>query len=301
MVENYAVDGVHFDRIRTPGNAYSYDPISMARMAGPGNPHNLGFHDWTRDQITRMLNDIYAQILSVKPHINVSAAPFGIYDRRRFPGYGGFTDGYDRWHQESQHWLEVGVVDSLVPMIYWHDGDPAHFNILIQDWIDYSFGRHVYAGVASYKYDFPILNEQLQETRNRGGQGFVPFSYGSTSSSKFSDYLAGPFAEPVSPPTMPWKEHPTTGTIIGTVRDGSTLEPVTDAWVQRNGSTYVWLSAFDGFYGMLNLPPGTYTLQASKPEVGDATVAGVSVDAGEVVVVDLTLSLDSWGGRWMVY
>ncbi len=301
MVNNYDVDGVHFDRIRTDGNGYSYDPISMARIAGPGNPDGLEFHDWTRDQITRMLNNIYAEILAVKPHVKVAASPFGIYDRFRFPiTYEGFTDGYDKWHQESQHWLEAGVMDALFPMIYWDIASPPEFDLLVQDWIDYRFDRHIYAGMASYKYDSPELIAEIEETRNRGGQGNCPFSYSSTSAAKFDAYLAGPYALDATTPPMDWKDNPTTGVILGTIREETALDVVTDAWVFRTASSYTWLSAHDGFYAMLNVPPGTYTVSATKPGVGDAVRPGVTVGAGDVIVVDLVLSTNPVSG-WLCY
>jgi len=87
VVQNYDVDGIHFDRIRMPSPDYSYDPISLARFAGEGNPHGLGFADWTRDQFTRFCCDMYAQIMEVKPHIKVSSAPLGLYRQERYPGY----------------------------------------------------------------------------------------------------------------------------------------------------------------------------------------------------------------------
>jgi len=43
VVQTYDVDGVHFDRIRCPGPDYSYDPISLARFAGDGNPDGLAW------------------------------------------------------------------------------------------------------------------------------------------------------------------------------------------------------------------------------------------------------------------
>ncbi|HNT34848.1 MAG TPA: family 10 glycosylhydrolase, partial [bacterium] len=174
VVNTYDVDGIHYDRIRVPANTYSYDPISNARRAGSGNPHSLDFKNWTRDQITRMLTDIYGSVMEVKPWVTMSCSPFGIYDRSRFAGYSGFTDGYDRWLQESQHWLEVGCMDAVVPMIYWDIPDPApNFDILVQDWIDYRYGRHVYAGASAANYTFPELGNEITQTRTRGGQGFV--------------------------------------------------------------------------------------------------------------------------------
>jgi len=293
VVNTYDVDGIHYDRIRFPANTYSYDTISNARRAGPGNPHSLGFKDWQRDQITRSLTDIYGSIMKVKPWIKVSNAPFGIYDRSRFAGYSGYTDAYDIWLQESQHWSEVGCMDAVIPMIYWDIATAPRYDILIQDWVDHNYGRHIYGGMSASKYTFPELGNEMLENRNRGAQGHCPFSYGSISASEFDTFLSTYFQTKVDTPSMPWKDNPTTGIIQGIVRDGATMQPVTDAWVTRSGSTYVTLSSYDGLYTILNLPPGTYTLNAIKTGIGTAQATGVVVTAGQVTTVDLTLSLDT--------
>ena len=41
LVERYDIDGIHYDRIRTPGPGYSYDPISVRRFEDSGNPNGL--------------------------------------------------------------------------------------------------------------------------------------------------------------------------------------------------------------------------------------------------------------------
>src|SRR5207244_1038836 len=91
VVNNYAIDGLHYDRIRTPGLPYSHDPISEARRASvEGNPDNLGFDDWTRDQITRMLRDLYAQIAEVKPQVKTSSSPIGLHSGPRYAQFSGY-------------------------------------------------------------------------------------------------------------------------------------------------------------------------------------------------------------------
>ena len=84
VARTYNVDGVHFDRIRVPGDG-SHDPTSIARQAGPGNPARLAYQAWTRDQIARFCNEVYGAVAEVnasrpagKPRVRVSSAPFGL-------------------------------------------------------------------------------------------------------------------------------------------------------------------------------------------------------------------------------
>jgi len=296
VVENYDVDGVHWDRIRTPGTEYSHDPISEARRAGPGNPHGLGFADWTRDQITRFNRDIYAQIMEVKPHVKVSSAPLGLYAADRYPGYPagpcGFFYGYSCVYQDAQAWLAAGAQDFIVPQIYWADGGAnPDFSEILPDWLANSAGRHIYAGQIN-SVGIAALLSQINVTRTMGGEGNVVFSYSSfNSSGNWASYsgVGGPYEQPADVPSMPWKDNPTHGIIIGNVTDGVSSDPLVDVWVTRTGSGYVALSGGDGLYSHLLVPPGTYELTFAKTGFPTRKICNVVVAAGQVTRVDTAL------------
>lgn len=298
VVENYDVDGVHFDRIRTPGNTYSYDPISEARRAGVGNPNNLGFADWTRDQITRFTRDIYAQIAEVKPYVKVSSAPLGLYVGSRYAQYGypqsacGYQYGYSCVYQDAQAWLAAGSQDFICPQIYWADGgNNPDFSEILPDWIAHAAGRHIYPGQTT-SVGVSALISQIGVTRAMGGGGNTVFSYGSFNSGGFwTDYsgAGGPYAEPAATPAMPWKDNPTTGIILGNVTDATTGLPLVDGRVTRNGSSYIALTGGDGLYSHLLVPPGSYTLTFTKTGLGTRRICNVVVAAGGVTRIDTSL------------
>lgn len=298
VVENYDVDGVHYDRIRTPGTEYSNDPISLARLFGEGNPDGLGFADWTRDQITRFTSDLYAQIMEVKPHVKVSSAPLGLYASTSYPGYPagpcGFFYGYSCVYQDAQAWLAAGAQDFIVPQIYWADGgNLPDFSDILPDWIANNAGRHIYAGQIN-SVGIGNLLSQLGVTRTMGGEGNVVFSYSSfNNANNWPSYsgVGGPYEFPVPVPDMPWKDTPTLGIIIGNVTHAVTTNPIVDAHVQRNGSSYTALTSGDGLYSFLLVPPGSYTMTFEKLGVGSRLVTGIDVVAGQVTRVDTTLGL----------
>ncbi len=275
VVENYDVDGVHFDRIRTPNANFSYDPISQARRASPqSNPDNLDFSHWTRDQITRHVRDTYAAIMAVKPSVVVSAAVFP--DPNSAPV---------SVHQEALVWAQTGGADMLVPMMYTSGGADSTWDDRLQAWLAGSAGRQVVAGqitsVAS-----SMLQTQIELTRTRGGHGNSIFSY--SSFTPWADYLSNVYQVAVDPPAMPWKTGPAQAIIYGYVTNASSA-PVVDAQITRNSSNYVGLSSGDGFYALLQVDPGTYTLQAAHPAYGTTGAANVTVAAGQVVRRDLQL------------
>jgi uncharacterized lipoprotein YddW (UPF0748 family) len=274
VVQNYDVDGVHFDRIRTPNSSFSYDPISNARRADPqSNPNNLDFSHWTRDQITRNVRDIYAAVMAIKPQVKVSAAVFPNPDTS--PQY---------QHQDSLTWAITGGMDMLVPMMYFGGAEGTTWDTWLQRWLSGVGDRHVVAG-QNTSVGTAMLLDQVALTRLRGGQGNSIFSYPSFTG--WDDYRTGPYATAVATPAMPWKDSPTTGIIYGYVTDGGG-EPVVDAQIARSGDSYIGLSTGDGFYSFLLVPPGTYTLNAMHPSQGVAVVENVTVAAGQAVRRDVS-------------
>jgi uncharacterized lipoprotein YddW (UPF0748 family) len=274
VVQNYDVDGVHFDRIRTPSAGYSYDPISQARRGSvQSNPGNLDFSHWTRDQITRQVRDMYAAIMAVKPNVVVSAAVFP-----------NSATAPSSVNQDALTWAQTGGMDMLVPMIYTSGASGTAWDTQLQAWIAGSGGRQVVAGQVT-SVGSAMLQSQVQLTRTRGGQGNSPFSY--SSFTYWTDYLGNIYQVAVDPPEMSWKTNPTTAIIQGYVTNASN-EAVVDAQVTRNGSDYIGLSSGDGYYSLLLVEPGAYTLQASHPAYGTTSV-NVTVTAGQVLRQDLHL------------
>ncbi|HEY3245297.1 MAG TPA: family 10 glycosylhydrolase, partial [Phycisphaerae bacterium] len=274
VVQNYDVDGVHFDRIRTPNSSYSYDPISQARRLNPqSNPNNLDFSHWTRDQITRNVRDAYADIMVIKPWVKVSAAVFP--DSTTAPA---------NQHQEALVWAQTGGMDMLVPMLYSSGGQGSTWDMRLQAWLA-GTDRHVVAG-QNTSVGVTTLIDQINLSRLRGAEGNSVFSW--SSFTFWSNYDAAVYQQAAMLPPMSWKDNPTTGILCGYVTAGG-AQPVADAQVVRSGSSYVGLSTGDGFYSFLLVPPGTYTLTASHPAYGSLVVPNVSVAAGQVVQQNISL------------
>lgn len=278
VVENYDVDGVHFDRIRSPtaGQA-SQDPISLARYYNARtNPDGLNFTQWTADQITRTVQDLYAAIMAAKPQLKVSAAVF--------------ADPYSsRWqlHQDSLAWADAGAMDMLVPMMYSSGGEGSAWDDQLQTWLGATAGDHVHivpGHITSQGLD--SLIEQVELARLRGAAGNSAFSWGSFWG--WYDYRNGVYAQSAARPAMPWKTSPANGIIYGHVSTPDD-DPQVDAQVRLAGRDAVGLSGYDGFYSFLEVPPGTHTVTATHPYYAPAEVPDIVVTAGSVVHVDLPL------------
>ncbi len=296
LVNTYPdLDGIHFDRIRNPEPVYSHDAVSEARRLGGANPGALNFDDWTSDQITRWLRDVYAQVHSVNPTLQLSAAPLGLYAASAYPGYStGYYYGKPR-HQDAKAWLAAGAIDWIAPQCYWPDGGgKPDFSDLVPDWQAAASGRHIYPGMScSADADSTETKNEITSARGFGCQGTMVWSYGAANSLNFWSALTAagaPYQQPANTPAQPWLSNPTKAIVYGYVTDFSTGLPVTDALITRSGSTYTALSAKDGFYCWLELTPGSYTLDGVLTGTGSATRQVLNLSAGEVRRVDLALA-----------
>ncbi len=79
------------------------------------------------------------------------------------------------------------------------------------------------------------------------------------------------------------------GYLTGTVRDLQDGHPLAQAIVQVLGSTLNAQSDTDGRYMITNVPPGTYSLRATRIGYSPATQSDVRVTAGAAATVDLTI------------
>jgi outer membrane receptor for ferrienterochelin and colicin len=81
-----------------------------------------------------------------------------------------------------------------------------------------------------------------------------------------------------------------TGKIAGTIKDSQSGEALVGASVLIQGTTMGAASNVDGYYVILNVPPGQYTLVASAVGYNKKTIADVSVSIDLTTSIDVTLT-----------
>lgn len=189
LVANYAIDGLHLDRIRYPempiarptptgpiGFSTGYNPVSVRRFnAAFGrvegtlpDPWDADWSQWRRDQMNQLVRRLYLEIVHVKPKMKVSASTIAFW---RGPGQlGGFqnTEAYTRVFQDWDGWLRDGFLDLNVPMIY--KPVPSVENAAqFTDWTQFSaatqYGRQTAIGLGIYLNVFEDTLAQLAESR----------------------------------------------------------------------------------------------------------------------------------------
>lgn len=191
VAEKYDIDGLHFDFLRYPGRTFN-DQLSYAEYGNEGNKD-----DWRRNNLTSLVENIYNSVKAIKPLIKIGVAPIGIYKNR--PGATGW-EGFSEVYQDSRTWLKRGIIDYVVPQIYWDFKNNPHFDILAKDWQDNSYNRTVILGIGAYqKSVYPEMDKMIAYSREINAGGVAFFRY-----ENIKNYNSKLFSEYSFPNLMPW-------------------------------------------------------------------------------------------------
>jgi uncharacterized lipoprotein YddW (UPF0748 family) len=210
LVSNYAVDGLHLDRIRTPGPDYSRDTVTLAAFdAARAEQPGLSFADFMRGQVSAMVAELYAMLAETKPGVRLSAAVWGIY--RALPGC-ATSQGVADYYQDSLGWAAAGSIDALVPMIYWpiEPGACTDWRTLLDGFLAGAAGRHIWAGMHALddnSWQLPQIQSRIDRARAASAAGNVIFAsaYLDTDPQRWAELGTSAYREAAAVPTMPWK------------------------------------------------------------------------------------------------
>lgn len=160
VARNYDIDGIHFDYIRYP------EKTARTR------------EDWRRENITRIVRQLYGAIKEEKPWIKVSCSPVGKYrDVSRYSARG--WNAYHAVYQDAVLWMQEGIMDMISPMMYFRGN---HFFPFAADWQEQSHGRVIAPGLGIYfldpgekDWDLSEVTRELRFIRQQGMGGAAYF------------------------------------------------------------------------------------------------------------------------------
>ncbi len=316
IITRYNVDGLHFDYIRYPDNGSSannqpwgYNPVSVARYrrltgaASTPTATDPAWLQWRRNQITALVRKVYLNAWAVKPNVRISAAliAYGNAPTNLNLSTWQSTEPYARVLQDWRSWMEEGILDLGCPMIY------GTSNTRFDGWADFAkdrtYSRACAPGMGWYLNTVSNTITQIGLARDVSPSGntaagvigysyAVPNSSGTSQSSTWASLVDGPFAANAAIPGMPWKTGATKGHVMGTVLAGDTAKAVDGATVtiSGNGATRQIATDGTGFYGSLDLPPGSYTVTITAPGFQPLARA-FTVTAGTVAQPVTTLQI----------
>ncbi|MCL2406893.1 MAG: family 10 glycosylhydrolase [Defluviitaleaceae bacterium] len=177
LLQNYNVDGIHFDDyfypFPPPVLADSFDEASWQAFGVPAGWTNRA--DWRRDNINTMIREVQSAIQETNPDVLFGISPFAIWQNERNHPLGSATSGLESYHAiftDVRYWAQHGLVDYVVPQIYWPIGNPAAcFSVVLHWWRDltYRTGVDLFVGMAPYR--------EVEERANWQGETLRQLNY----------------------------------------------------------------------------------------------------------------------------
>ena len=142
IIDNYDVDGIHFDDYFYPygskvTNPYVFDDRESYLKYGEG----MDIHTWREKNIDAMIADVNNTIKSADKSITFGVSPMGTYSNAMTVYANPVT------------WMNRKIIDYLAPKIYWEIGhSTADFDTHVRFWNAQSAGIAVVPGLAAYKH-----------------------------------------------------------------------------------------------------------------------------------------------------
>ncbi|MDF2588637.1 MAG: hypothetical protein K0S41_2478 [Anaerocolumna sp.] len=190
IVNNYEVDGIHFDDYFYPvlGSKYAttfdnveYDAYvkeSKAKVQAP-----LSIADWRRNNVNTLVKNVYKSIKDIDSTVQFGISPGGFIDS---------LSSYAGYYVDIKTWLSKdGYIDYICPQIYWSFSHSSYpYDKTLDKWLSYRTSSSVkmYVGIATYKAgssleadwknDPDVLRNQVEYGRDTGKvDGFIFFRY----------------------------------------------------------------------------------------------------------------------------
>ena len=186
IIENYDVDGIHFDDYFYPTTDMAFDKAYYKSYIAAGG--TLSQADWRRDNVNALVKKVYNAIKSCNPSVT-----FGISPQARD------DINYNGQFAHTETWLKNGWVDYICPQIYYgFDNATAPYEETLDYWHKLANKHDVslQVGLAVYKCGTvdnwagngknewlnrtDIISRMVEEARDRSSyQGFALYRYDS--------------------------------------------------------------------------------------------------------------------------
>ncbi|WP_441351000.1 glycoside hydrolase family 10 protein [Streptomyces sp. XM83C] len=168
-VRMYPVDAVHFDDYfypyPVPGQVFDDDDAYDRH--GAAFPTRAA---WRRDNIDRLVRETAARIAEVRPGTRFGISPFGVWRNAATDPLGSDTRAgvqtYDDLYADTRGWVRDGLLDYVVPQLYWNIGfADADYAKLLPWWAETAQGSRtrLYIGEALYKAGDPAQPAAWQD------------------------------------------------------------------------------------------------------------------------------------------
>ena len=306
ILDNYNIDGILFDDYFYPsgGTTESSSAPDYSDYQSSGTTLSIG--DWRRENVNKMVKDVYDAIQAKRPDVRFGISPAGVssksaskYGLSSPSSYGVSASDwqYAQIYSDPLAWLAEGTIDFISPQCYWPTTHSTAPYEKLTKWWSYAapkFGRHYYASQESSdlgggelsnntsgwsEMNNQILFNRQYDTNNAPGTIFYSAAYiNGHKADGFGDYLkANAFAYKSLTPVVTWKTGSTYGKVANAVYNNGTL-----SWTETtNGNAIIRYTV----YAM----PMSVTINQAKASDGD----GFAVEYLQDVVYGGTYTVDT--------
>lgn len=111
IVQNYAVDGIHFDDYFYPSVNNSQSHLWFDKPEYDQSGSTLTISQWRRDQVNQLVAGVYQAVKEIKPEVLFGVSPAGYVNNLRSDSM-LFVD-IDTWMTQP------GYIDYIMPQLYW--------------------------------------------------------------------------------------------------------------------------------------------------------------------------------------
>ncbi len=152
IIENYDIDGIHFDDYFYPYKVNNEDfPDNLSFKRNPRGFLPDQKDDWRRNNVNMVIKELNRTIKSLKPWVQFGISPFGVWRNKYNDPRGSATQAgaqnYDDLYADILKWLNDSIIDYVVPQLYWEIGKKvADYEVLVKWWSENSYGRNLYIG-----------------------------------------------------------------------------------------------------------------------------------------------------------
>lgn len=188
LVKRYDLAGVHFDDYFYPypadgGKTHVFpDDTTYAAYRARGGA--LSKADWRRDNVNTLIRRVGQTVHAERPGAKFGVSPFGIYRPGVPAGTTAGVDMYGQLYADAVKWMREGWIDYLSPQLYWREGGPQSFSLLLKWWRGPEANPHgvpIYPGIAVERltekgWPAAEIGKQLQierATGPRAGGGYI--------------------------------------------------------------------------------------------------------------------------------
>lgn len=185
ILDNYDVQGIHFDDYFYPTQTEEFDKASYEEyLSSTDTPESLA--SWRRANVNSLISSCYTTVKFYNKDLLFTVSPMA-----------SIEGNYNNLYADIESWIENGCIDWIIPQIYFgynYPDDKFAFGNLLKEWTDLADKNKkvkLIVGLSFYKsgtYQTPdneewqtgtdIIARQVKDCKeNNNVSGFALFSY----------------------------------------------------------------------------------------------------------------------------